>query len=59
MDPSRQTDGLADVGGAELAAGVGTIGVHDEVGPSAGNCVEKVVPRFDSLNSFVNRTGRR
>src|SRR6185312_8592828 len=28
VDPARQTDSLADVGPAKLAAGMGTIGVH-------------------------------
>mgnify|MGYP006150839021 CR=1 FL=1 len=28
MDPARQADGLADIGGAKLGASVGAIGVH-------------------------------
>jgi hypothetical protein len=58
MDPSRQADGFADVAEAQLGAGVGTIGVHDQVGSLRGNFVEKVAPRFTAANLFVNPRGR-
>jgi hypothetical protein len=59
MDPTRKPDRFADVAGAQLGAGVGTIGVHEEVDLSAENGVGKAAPRFTAANSFVNPRGRR
>jgi hypothetical protein len=59
MHPSREPDGLADVAGAQGCAGMGTIGVHDQVGSLAKNCGEKRAPRFTGTKLFVNPRGHR
>jgi hypothetical protein len=58
VDPAREADRLADVGEPQLGAGVGAIGVHQEVDLSAENCGEKRAPRFDAGKAFVNPRGR-
>jgi hypothetical protein len=59
MNPARQADRLADVACAQRGAGMGTIGVHQEVGLLAENAVENGAPRFTGGKAFVNPASRR
>jgi hypothetical protein len=59
MDPSRQAHRFADIAQAKFGAGMGTIGVHDEVDPLAADVLEKRGPRFTGGKHFVNPRGRR
>jgi hypothetical protein len=41
MDPSRKADRFADVAQAQVGAGMGAIGVHDEIGSLSGKLWRK------------------
>jgi hypothetical protein len=59
VDPARKTYGFADVAGAQLGAGMCTVGVHAEV---RARCAvmggKKRAPRFTAANIFVNPRGQ-
>jgi hypothetical protein len=59
VDPSGQADRFADIALAKRGTVMGSIGVHDQVGPLAADVRENRGPRFTGAKLFVNPRGRR
>ena len=59
VDPARQADRLANVGGAQLGATMGAIGVHAGFGARLGHYAVEIARRASMGRSFLSTRGAR